>query len=147
MAGRGPGSDNVDQFWDVIMSQQDLYQEVPKDRFDVDSFYCPPHERGDQRCKMTTSYGCFMDKPGHFDSRFFHISTREATLMDPGHRQFFMNTNEAFEMAGYSDGQTRTTDPNRIAAFLGQCTHDWYSHSHSTLGCDAYTLQGVQRAL
>lgn len=147
MAGRGPGSDNVDEFWDVIMSQQDLCQEVPKDRFDVDDFYCPRHERGDQRCKMTTKYGCFMDNPGHFDSRFFHISPREAMLMDPGHRQFLMSTYEALEMAGYSDGQTKTTDPNRIAAFMGLCTDDWYSHSHPTLGCDAYTLQGVQRAL
>lgn len=147
MAGRGPGSDNVDEFWDVIMSKEDLCQEVPKDRFNVDDFYCPQHERGDQRCKMTTRYGCFMDNPGHFDSRFFHISPREAMLMDPGHRQFLMSTYEALEMAGYSDGQTRKTDPNRIAAFFGQCTDDWYSHSHPTLGCDAYTLQGVQRAL
>lgn len=147
MAGRGPGGDNVDEFWDVIMSQQDLCQEVPKDRFDVDDFYCPQHERGDQRCKMTTRYGCFMDKPGHFDSRFFHISPREAMLMDPGHRQFLMSTYEALEMAGYSDGQTRRTDPHSIAAFLGQCTDDWFNHSHPTLGCDAYTLQGVQRAL
>lgn len=147
MAGRGPGSDNVEEFWDVIMSQQDLCQEVPINRFNVEDFYCPQHERGDQRCKMTTKYGCFMDKPGHFDSRFFHISPREAMLMDPGHRQFLMSTYEALEMAGYSDGQTRTTDPNRIAAFLGQCTDDWYTHSHPALGCDAYTLQGVQRAL
>ena len=147
MAGRGPGSDNVDEFWGVIMAKQDLCQEVPEDRFNVDNFYCPQLERDDQRCKMTTKYGCFMNNPGHFDSRFFHISPREAMLMDPGHRQFLMSTYEALEMAGYSDGYTRTTDPNRIAAFLGQCTDDWYSHSHPTLGCDAYTLQGVQRAL
>ena len=147
MAGRGPGSDNVNEFWDVIMSKQDLCQEVPTDRFDIDNYYCPQHERGDQRCKMTTRYGCFMDNPGHFDSRFFHISPREALLMDPGHRQFLMSTYEALEMAGYSDGQTKRTDPNRIASFYGQCTDDWYSYSHAALGCDAYTLQGVQRAL
>lgn len=146
MAGRGPGSDNVDEFWNVIMSKQDLCQEVPKARFDVDEFYCAQHERGDKKCKMTTKYGCFMDNPGHFDSRFFHISPREAMLMDPAHRQFLMSTYEALEMAGYSDGQTRTTDPNRIAAFFGQCTDDWLEHSHPTLGCDAYTLQGIQRA-
>ena len=68
-------------------------------------------------------------------------------LMDPGHRRFLMSTYEALEMAGCSDGQTRKTDPNRIAIFLGQCTDDWYSHSHHILECDAYTLQGVQRAL
>lgn len=146
MSGRGPGGDNVDQLWDRIMSQQDLCQQVPKDRFDVDEFYCQEHGRGDKKCTMTTKYGCFMDKPGHFDARFFHISPREAILMDPGHRQFLMSTYEALEMAGYSDGRTKTTDPHRIAAFFGQCTDDWLNASHPTLGCDAYTLQGVQRA-
>lgn len=146
MAGRGPGSDNVDEFWNVIMSKQDLCTEVPKDRFDVDEFYCAAHERGDKKCKMTTRYGCFMDNPGHFDSRFFHISPREALLMDPNHRQFLMSSYEALEMAGYSDGQTRATDPNRIAAFFAQATDDWHKQSHPSLGCDAYTLQGVQRA-
>ncbi|PNY28267.1 Polyketide synthase [Tolypocladium capitatum] len=146
MSGRGPGSDNVDEFWDLILSKQDLCREVPKDRFDVDEFYCPEHGHGDKRCTMTTRFGCFMDKPGNFDSRFFHISPREAMLMDPGHRQFLMSSYEALEMAGYSDGQTKATDPTRIAAFYGQVSDDWHDQSHPTLGCDAYTLQGVQRA-
>ncbi|KAI1771029.1 non-reducing polyketide synthase [Hypoxylon cercidicola] len=146
MAGRGPGSDNVDEFWDLIMSKQDLCSEVPKDRFDIDEYYCPAHERGDKRCLMKVRYGCFMDNPGHFDSRFFHISPREAILMDPNHRQFLMSTYEALESAGYSDGKTRTIDPNRIAAFFGQATDDWHKQTHPTLGCDSYTLQGIQRA-
>ena len=126
MAGRGPGSDNVDEFWDVIMSQRDMCTEIPKERFDLGNFYCPAHERGDKRCKMTTRYGCFMENPGHFDSRFFHISPREALLMDPTHRQFLMSTYEALESAGYLDLRTRKTDPNRIAAFFGQCTDEWF---------------------
>ncbi|KZN88913.1 Conidial yellow pigment biosynthesis polyketide synthase [Penicillium chrysogenum] len=146
MAERGPGSDNPEQFWDLIVSKQDLCTEVPKDRFDVDEYYCSEHGKDQKRCVMTTRYGCFMKSPGVFDSRFFKISPREAMLMDPGHRQFLMCTYEALEMAGYSDGQTQTTNPHRIAAFLGQCTDDWHDASHPTLGCDAYTLQGVQRA-
>ncbi|KAH7305603.1 hypothetical protein B0I35DRAFT_361901 [Stachybotrys elegans] len=146
MAGRGPGSDNVDEFWDLIMSKQDLCSEVPKDRFDIDEFYCTEHGQDGRKCTMTTRYGCFMKNPGHFDTRFFHISPREALLMDPGHRQFLMATYEALEMAGYSDGRTRPTDPNRIAAFFGQCSDDWHDASHPSLGCDSYTLQGEQRA-
>jgi iterative type I PKS product template protein len=146
MAGRGPGSENVDEFWDVIMAKQDLCTEIPKDRFDIDEFFCESHERGDKRCKMTTKYGCFMKNPGHFDSRFFHISPREALLMDPNHRQFLMSSYEALENAGYSDGQSRPTDPNRIAAFFAQATDDWHKQTHPTLGCDSYTLQGIQRA-
>ncbi|QPC76873.1 hypothetical protein HYE68_007625 [Fusarium pseudograminearum] len=143
MAGRGPGSDNVEEFWNVIMSKLDLCEEIPEDRFNLSEFYRSKHDSG---CTTTTKYGCFMDKPGHFDNRFFHISPREALLMDPGHRQFLMTTYEALEMAGYSDGTTRAVDPARIATFFGQCNDDWHDVSHHTLGCDAYTLQGVQRA-
>nr|ACD39753.1 non-reducing polyketide synthase [Hypomyces subiculosus] len=143
MAGRGPGCENVDEFWDVIMAKQDRCEEIPKDRFDINEFYCTEHGEG---CTTTTKYGCFMNKPGNFDSRFFHVSPREALLMDPGHRQFMMSTYEALETAGYSDGQTRDVDPNRIAAFYGQSNDDWHMVSHYTLGCDAYTLQGAQRA-
>ncbi|KAI0158059.1 beta-ketoacyl synthase domain-containing protein [Xylariaceae sp. FL1272] len=146
MAGRGPGGDNVDELWDIIMSKQDRCTEVPKDRFDVDEFYCEEHGKGNKKCSMTTRYGCFMDNPGHFDNRFFHISPREAMLMDPCHRQFLTASYEALEMAGYSDGYTKATDPNRIATFYGQVTDDWHDHTHGKLGCDAYTLQGVQRA-
>ena len=87
-----------------------------------------------------------MNKPGNFDSRLFQVSPREALYMDLGHRQFLMSTYEALETAGYSDGPTRTTNPKRIAAFYGQSNDDWHMVSHYTLGCDAYTRQGAQRA-
>ncbi|KAK1573275.1 beta-ketoacyl synthase domain-containing protein [Colletotrichum navitas] len=149
VSGRGPMCDNIDEFWQVIMTKTDTCTEVPPDRFDLDEFYCADgyHNHGDEGgCTMTTKYGCFMRNPGRFDSRFFRISPREAMLMDPSHRQFLMSTYEALEMAGYSDGRTKATDPTRIGTFYGQVTDDWHDQSHPTLGCDAYTLPGVQRA-
>ena len=128
------------------MSKQDTCGQIPKDRYDIDDYYCPTHERGDQRCKMDVRHGCFMDNPGNFDARFFHVSPREALLMDPNHRQFLMSAYEALETAGYSDGQTRMTDPHRIAVFYAQATDDWHKQTHPGLGCDSYTLQGIQRA-
>lgn len=75
MAGRGrPGSDNLKEFWDVIISKQDLCEEIPKDRFDVEEVDSPEH--GD-KCTTTTRFGCFMRKPGNFDSRFSHVSPKE----------------------------------------------------------------------
>ncbi|KAF7617419.1 hypothetical protein AFLA_006343 [Aspergillus flavus NRRL3357] len=122
MAGKGPGSDDLEGFWNVILKGVDLHQEVPPDRFDVKEYYCPKHPpAGPGKCTMTCRHGCFMNNPGHFDSKFFHISPKEAMLMDPAHRLFLMNAYEALEMAGYSDGQTRWTDPTKIATFFGQC--------------------------
>ncbi|KAJ1715134.1 PKS-like enzyme [Aspergillus flavus] len=147
MAGKGPGSDDLEGFWNVILKGVDLHQEVPPDRFDVKEYYCPKHPpAGPGKCTMTCRHGCFMNNPGHFDSKFFHISPKEAMLMDPAHRLFLMNAYEALEMAGYSDGQTRWTDPTKIATFFGQCNDEWHVVGHRKLGCDAYTLQAVQRA-
>lgn len=58
-----------------MISKQDLCEEIPEDRFDVEEVCCPEH--GD-KCTATTRFGCFMRKQGNFDSRFFHVSPKEA---------------------------------------------------------------------
>ena len=153
MSGKGPGSEDLDEFWNVIETGKDCHQEIPPDRFSVDEYYCPKHgaaarstQSGEVKCTMSCRHGCFLKDPGHFDAKFFHISPREALLMDPNARLFLMSAYEALERAGYSAGQTRTTDPNKIAVFFGANADDWYQVSHAALGCDAYTLQGMQRA-
>ncbi|KAK7977950.1 hypothetical protein PG988_005440 [Apiospora saccharicola] len=112
MGDKGPGSDDLEEFWNVILA----------------------------------GHGCFIKKPGSFDSKFFHISPREAMLMDPTHRLFLMNAYEALKMAGYSSSLTKATDPNKVAVFFGQCTDDWHTVGHQMVGCDAYTLQSVHCA-
>ncbi|KAL6232447.1 hypothetical protein BDW75DRAFT_247181 [Aspergillus navahoensis] len=121
MAGKGPGSDDLEEFWNVILKGLDLHKEVPSDRFDLEEYYCPKHPpAGPGKCTMTCRHGCFMNNPGHFDSKFFHISPREALLMDPAHRLFLMNAYEALEMAGYSDGQTRLSRSG-VLSDTGNC--------------------------
>jgi len=144
MSGKGPGSEDMDEFWNVIVTGQDCHQEIPADRMDLDEYFCAKHSQG--KCTMTCRHGCFMKNPGHFDAKFFHISPREALLMEPAHRHFLMSAYEALETAGYSAGQTRTTDPNKTAVFFAQSFDDWLKVSHHALGCDAYTLQSIQRA-
>ncbi|KAI9677251.1 MAG: Type I Iterative PKS [Bathelium mastoideum] len=144
MSGKGPGSEDMDEFWKVIVTGQDCHQEMPADRMDLDEYFCAKHDP--DKCSMTCRHGCFIKNPGHFDAKFFHISPREALLMEPAHRNFLMNAYEALEMAGYSAGQTRTTDPDKTAVFFAQSSDDWLKVSHHALGCDAYTMQGIQRS-
>lgn len=150
MSGKGPCSEDLDEFWNVIATGQDCCREVPPDRFDLEEYYAKKHSSahsaGTGKCTTTCRYGCFMKNPGHFDAKFFHISPREALQMDPGHRLFLMTAYEALEMAGYSDSKTKTTDPNKIAVFSAQSADDWYRVTHHALGCDAYAMQGLQRA-
>jgi zearalenone synthase (nonreducing iterative type I polyketide synthase) len=142
MAGRSPGAHNLAEFWRIIVTGQDLHKEIPEDRFDINEFFNAAH---DGKCTTSTRFGCFMDNPGSFDARFFNISPREALLMEPTHRLWLMTVYEALEMAGYSAGRTRAVDPNRIGAFFGQSVDDWLWTTHQ-LGCDSYTMPGIQRA-
>ncbi|KAJ0122145.1 hypothetical protein J7T55_002657 [Diaporthe amygdali] len=147
MSGKGPGSEDIDEFWNVVATGQDCHEEIPADRFDLNEYYCVKHGPGGPgKCTMTCRHGCFIKNPGHFDAKFFHISPREALLMDPNHRLFLMNAYEALETAGYSAGQTKKTDPDKMAVFFAQSADDWHKVSHHALGCDAYTMQCIQRA-
>lgn len=74
MAGIGPGCNDVSEFWDIILAQQDLAQEIPADRFDISDFYAAEHKSGE--CTTTSKFGCFIDKPGHFDAYVFPQSFR-----------------------------------------------------------------------
>lgn len=142
MAGRAPSSDDLSDFWRIIITGQDVHKEIPSDRWDINEFFSATHKG---RCTTNAKHGCFIDRPGAFDARFFNISQREALLMEPCHRLWLMCVYEALEMSGYSAGRTRATDPNRIGAFFGQSVDDWRANIHQ-LGCDAYNMQGMQKA-
>ncbi|KAM0716792.1 hypothetical protein Q7P37_008237 [Cladosporium fusiforme] len=145
MSGRGPGCEDLEEFWNVISNAQDQHQEIPKDRFNLEDYLKQGHVTHCQSESMA-KHGCFITKPGEFDARFFHISPREALLMDPGHRMFLMSAYEALETAGYSNGHTKATDPRKVSIFFAQCNDDWRIASHDVKGCDSYTLPGTARA-
>lgn len=142
IAGRSPSAEDLSDFWRIVITGQDVHKEIPADRWDINEFFSATHKG---RCTTNSRYGCFIDRPGAFDARFFNISQREALLMEPCHRLWLMCVYEALEMSGYSQGRTRVTDPNRIGAFFGQSVDDWRANSHQ-LGCDAYNMQGMQKA-
>lgn len=142
IGGHSPGADNLEDFWTINLTGRDLHKRVPEDRFDLQEFYSPTH---DGICTTNAQYGCFVDRPGAFDARFFNISHREALLMEPCHRLWLMSVYEALESAGYSQNRTRTADPNRIGTFFGQSVSDWRATTHPR-GCNSSDLQGVQRA-
>ena len=90
-------------------------------------------------------YGCFLQRPGLFDSRMFNVSPREAVQMDPMQRLLLMTTYEALEMAGYNLKGSRSTDASRVATYIGQCTDDWRANNESQ-GIDVHFIPGIARA-
>jgi iterative type I PKS product template protein len=142
MSGRFPGSDNVDEFWRELMSGACHIKKVPESRFDVDRYYDAA-----QKLKNSTAIkdGAWLNDPGLFDNRFFNVSPREATQMDPVQRLCLTTAHEALEMAGYAPGASPSMDPERVATFVGVTGYDWLETLHQQ-GNDIYYVTGAAKA-
>ncbi|TLD16233.1 uncharacterized protein PgNI_02624 [Pyricularia grisea] len=119
-----------------------MAEKITPNRFELDEFFATEHNYKDPKCTTTLKFGYFISKPGNFNARFFRISPKKAIFMDPGYRQFLINSYEALKNAGYSDGKFKNVNPGKIGVFFGQSNNDWNGIIHHLKSCDAYTLQG-----
>ena len=142
MAARLPGSETLEELWEVLEEGRDLHEKIRPDRFNV-STHCDPS--GKLANTSLTEYGVFIDRPGFFDTRLFNMSPREASQTDPQQRLLLLATYEALEMAGYSPNRTPSTSTRRIGSFIGQ-TSDDYREVNASQNIDTYFITGGIRA-
>ncbi|GME34196.1 hypothetical protein MMC08_005264 [Neofusicoccum parvum] len=131
----------VTRLGELILAE-DFHTTVPDNRFDI-NFWCDKTKLS--KNASSVPYGCFLDRPGAFDNRFFSISPREAMQMDPTQRLMLMASYEALEMAGYSQERSSSGPAQRITTFLGQTTDDWRDINHQE-GVDIYYVPATQRS-
>src|ERR1700744_3563718 len=82
-AGRFPGAESLDKFWDLLAAGRAAVTEIPAGRWSNDFYYHPdPAERG----KAYTFAAGVIDNIDLFDAGFFGISPREADQIDPQQR-------------------------------------------------------------
>jgi amino acid adenylation domain-containing protein len=107
MAGRFPGADSIEEFWDNLVHGRESVSffsdaELRNSGLDPDAL---------------RSRGCYVAARGLlkdiecFDAAFFGIHPREAEVMDPQQRIFLETCWAALERAGYA--------PNQIDAIVG----------------------------
>ncbi|KAL3418618.1 Conidial yellow pigment biosynthesis polyketide synthase 2 [Phlyctema vagabunda] len=142
MAGRFPGAADHEAFWQLLEQGLDVHREVPADRFDVKAH---TDDSGKGRNKSHTPYGCFIEKPGLFDPRFFNMSPREATQTDPMQRLALSTAYEAMEMAGFVRDRTPSSMAHRVGTFYGQTSDDW-REINAAQDIDTYFITGGVRA-
>ncbi|MEB3282830.1 MAG: SDR family NAD(P)-dependent oxidoreductase [Lyngbya sp.] len=106
MAGRFPGAQTVEQFWENIKNGVNSIQFLSDEEL-VSSGVSSDEINAQNYVKAYASF----DKIEYFDAAFFGYSPREAELIDPQHRIFLECAWEALENAGY--------DPERYSGKVG----------------------------
>ena len=99
LAGRYPQAPTPDIFWKNLVAGRDCISEIPAERWNHETlFSTDKNEKG----KIYTRWGGFIENPDAFDARFFNIAPREAQIMDPQERLFLETSWQAVEDAGYT---------------------------------------------
>ena len=119
MAMRLPGGvKDTDSFWNLLINKKDGRCRVPKDRYNIDSFYSPYGKKG----MVTIDHGYFLEDINLYalDESFFSISQFEAETIDPQQRMLLEVVWECMVNAG----QTNWRGSN-IGCFIGSFGEDW----------------------
>ena len=111
IAGRYPGADSLDQFWDNLCAGRDMVGEIPAERWRLDGFYTADRDRAAAEGLSYGKWGAFLDGFADFDPLFFRISPRDAAAMDPQERLFLMCAWAAAEDAGYAPARLAAARP------------------------------------
>ena len=120
MACRFPGDgEDIEGFWNSLITGRDCMSEVPADRWDIDALYSPD---ADSAGKMYTRQGGFIRDIDKFDAAFFNIHPREAERIDPQQRMILETSWEALERAGIAPD--RLVD-SKTGVFFGLMTVDY----------------------
>ncbi len=119
MAGRFPGADSVDEFWDLLREGRDGVGPVPPEKWNsAELTDADPVRSG----TITTDQGGFLRDPARFDAAFFDIPTREAESLDPQHRLVLEAAWHALE-DGNIDPQS--LKGSRTGVYLGISNSDY----------------------
>ena len=118
VAGRFPGADNVEEFWQMLSEGRAGTGELPIGRwseYNADDVL---------RAKMDTQnlQGGYLDDISSFDPEFFGLSPLEATNMDPQQRIILELTWQALEDAGVPANQLRGT---ATGVYMGSSNNDY----------------------
>ncbi|KAH8691174.1 hypothetical protein BGW36DRAFT_438695 [Talaromyces proteolyticus] len=136
MACRYPEADSVDELWELIYEGKSVSPRTPEDRFNVSNICREP--------KDNALWSNFIRQPDVFDHRFFHISGREATSMDPQQRLMLQVAYEAVESAGYC-GLKSDELPKDVGCYIGVATDD-YRDNVASHPVNAFSAPGTLRA-
>ncbi|UNK50280.1 amino acid adenylation domain-containing protein [Lysobacter sp. S4-A87] len=115
MAGRFPGADDVEGFWDNLLQGRDTISKFRIDELD------PAVSAAERSDPAYVAARGVIDGVEMFDAAFFGIGPREAELMDPQQRIFLELCWECLERGGHAPDAT--TVPVGVFAGMNNATY------------------------
>ncbi|QSX75472.1 amino acid adenylation domain-containing protein [Lysobacter arenosi] len=115
MAGRFPGADDVEGFWDNLLQGRDSISKFRIDELD------PAVSAAERSDPAYVAARGVIDGVEMFDAAFFGIGPREAELMDPQQRIFLELCWECLERGGHAPDTT--TVPVGVFAGMNNATY------------------------
>jgi amino acid adenylation domain-containing protein len=136
MALRFPGADSPEQFWEIVSNRADVVRSLPeRRRRDLDAYLSYLGVPAEERRYSTMG---FLDQLDGFDYRFFRLTPKEASLMDPGQRLFLQTVWSAIEDAGYGGEQLVGS---RTGVYVGYATYPAENYYRTLFDIDPVLLE------
>ncbi len=133
------GVQSAKDYWNVLARGEDVLQEVPRERWNIDSYY---NKDSSVPGTMYARRGGWLSDIGKFDAGFFGISGTEATAMDPQQRLLMETCWEAIENAGIA---ADSLIDSQTGIFVGMTTQEYMDlllRSNDVAGLEGHILTG-----
>nr|XP_043875299.1 hybrid PKS-NRPS synthetase pyvA-like [Solea senegalensis] len=121
-----PGGEGLDNYWKVLLEGRNCSETIPKERFDVASWYDPDDNKAG---KSRTAKAALIDGFNEFDHKLFGISDSEVEQMDPQQKQLLQCVYRALENAGLPMEKASGT---RTGVFFGLMNRDYETNAAHT---------------
>ena len=142
MSGRFPDADNLSKFWDVLAKGLAVHSVAASSRWDTATHV---EISGKRKNTNASTHGCWLKHPDLFDPKFFNISPREASQIDPAQRLALLTAYEAIKQAGIVPDGSPSTQKDRVGVFFGATSNDWME-TNSAQDINTYFIPGGNRA-
>ncbi|MGW1373516.1 SDR family NAD(P)-dependent oxidoreductase [Streptomyces sp. NPDC002446] len=136
MAGRYPGADTLEEFWELLSEGRHSFEPVPASRWRHSDIY---FDERDVDGKTVVRTGTFLRDVDAFDPRYFNISQRDAELLSPEVRLFLQAGVTALEDAGYSRETLRRRYDGDVGVLVGSM-----NNSYSLYGFQNMLMRGTE---
>ena len=120
MSGRFPGAEELETYWSNLLNGVDSIGDFPAERQSFTDYFMKT--RGET---VAYTQAGFLNHIDRFDYRFFNMSPREASLMDPNQRLFLETAWHAIEDSGYGGGKLKGSNTGVYVGFRNDEVYDY----------------------